>query len=108
MDEQAEIVLLERDEHISFANCGLPYYIGETILNRNKLLVQTPEAMRTRFAIDVRVYSEVTAVHPDEKTITVNSKDHGQYEESYDYLDSLAGCQALSVLIFPAYTVTVS
>ena len=86
LDEQAEIVLLERDEHISFANCGLPYYIGETILNRNKLLVQTPEAMRTRFAIDVRVYSEVTAVHPDKKTITVNSKDRGQYEESYDYL----------------------
>ena len=86
LDEQAEIVLLERDEHISFANCGLPSYIGETILNRNKLLVQTPEAMRTRFAIDVRVYSEVTAVHPDKKTITVNSKDRGQYEESYDYL----------------------
>lgn len=86
LDEQAEIVLLERDEHISFANCGLPYYIGETILNRNKLLVQTPEAMRTRFAIDVRVYSEVTAVHSDKKTITVNSKDRGQYEESYDYL----------------------
>ncbi len=86
LDEKAEIVLLERDEHISFANCGLPYYIGETILSRNKLLVQTPAAMRTRFAIDVRVYSEVTAVHPDKKTITVNSKDRGQYEESYDYL----------------------
>jgi len=86
LDEQAEIILLERDEHISFANCGLPYYIGETIQNRNKLLVQTPEAMRTRFTIDVRVYSEVTAVHPDSKTITVNSKDRGQYIENYDYL----------------------
>jgi len=86
LDEHAEIILLERDEHISFANCGLPYYIGETIQNRNKLLVQTPEAMRTRFAIDVRVYSEVTAVHPDKKTITINSKDRGQYVEKYDYL----------------------
>jgi NADPH-dependent 2,4-dienoyl-CoA reductase/sulfur reductase-like enzyme/peroxiredoxin family protein/rhodanese-related sulfurtransferase/TusA-related sulfurtransferase len=86
LDEQAEIILLERDEYISFANCGLPYYIGETIQERDRLLVQTPEAMRARFAIDVRVHSEVTAVHPDKKTITVNSKDRGQYEESYDYL----------------------
>jgi len=58
LDEQAEIILLERDEYISFANCGLPYYIGETIRERDKLLVQTPEAMRARFAIDVRVNSE--------------------------------------------------
>lgn len=86
LDEQAEIILLERDEYISFANCGLPYYIGETIKKRDKLLVQTPDAMRARFEIDVRVYSEVTAVFPDRKTITVNSKDRGQYEETYDYL----------------------
>ncbi len=86
LDEQAEIILLERDEHISFANCGLPYYIGETIQERDKLLVQTPEAMQARFAIDVRVHSEVTAVHPDKKTITISSKDRGVYEESYDYL----------------------
>ena len=86
LDEQAEIILLERDEYISFANCGLPYYIGETIKNRDKLLVQTPEAMRARFEIDVRVYSEVTGIFPDRKTITVNSKDRGQYEETYDYL----------------------
>jgi NADPH-dependent 2,4-dienoyl-CoA reductase/sulfur reductase-like enzyme/rhodanese-related sulfurtransferase/TusA-related sulfurtransferase len=86
LDEQAEIILLERGEYISFANCGLPYYIGEVIQERDKLLVQTPEAMRARFAIDVRVQSEVTAVHPDRKAITVNSKDRGQYEETYDYL----------------------
>ena len=86
LDEQAEIILLERGEYISFANCGLPYYIGEVIQERDKLLVQTPEAMRARFAIDVRVQSEVTAVHPDTKAITVNSKDRGQYEETYDDL----------------------
>lgn len=86
LDEQAEIILLERDEYISFANCGLPYYIGETIKKRDKLLVQTPDAMRERFEIDVRVYSEVTGLFPDRKTITVNSKDRGQYEETYDYL----------------------
>lgn len=86
LDEQAEIILLERDEYISFANCGLPYYIGQTILDRDKLLVQTPEAMHARFAIDVRVNSEVTAVHADQKKITINSKERGQYEETYDYL----------------------
>lgn len=86
LDEHAEIILLERDEHISFANCGLPYYIGETIQERDKLLVQTPAAMHARFALDVRVHSEVTAVHPDKQTITINSKDRGVYEESYDYL----------------------
>ena len=62
LDEEMEILLLERDEYISFANCGLPYYIGETIRDRSKLLVQTPEAMKSRFAIDVRTNSEVTAV----------------------------------------------
>jgi NADPH-dependent 2,4-dienoyl-CoA reductase/sulfur reductase-like enzyme/peroxiredoxin family protein/rhodanese-related sulfurtransferase/TusA-related sulfurtransferase len=86
LDEQAEIILLERGEYISFANCGLPYYIGGVIQERDKLLVQTPEAMRARFAIDVRVQSEVTAVHPDRKAITVNSKNRGQYEETYDDL----------------------
>jgi NADPH-dependent 2,4-dienoyl-CoA reductase/sulfur reductase-like enzyme/peroxiredoxin family protein/rhodanese-related sulfurtransferase/TusA-related sulfurtransferase len=86
LDEQAEIILLERGEYISFANCGLPYYIGGVIQQRDKLLVQTPEAMHARFAMDVRVQSEVIAVHPDKKTITVMSKDRGQYEETYDAL----------------------
>lgn len=86
LDEHAEIILFERDEHISFANCGLPYYIGETIQERDKLLVQTPAAMQARFAIDVRVYSEVTAIDPAKKTVTVSSRDKGVYEESYDAL----------------------
>ncbi|SEP01172.1 DsrE/DsrF/DrsH-like family protein [Propionispora vibrioides] len=93
LDEQAEIILLERDEHISFANCGLPYYIGETIRERDKLLVQTPEAMRARFAIDVRVNSEVTAIEPEKKMIRINSRDRGCYEESYDVLLLSPGAQ---------------
>jgi NADPH-dependent 2,4-dienoyl-CoA reductase/sulfur reductase-like enzyme/peroxiredoxin family protein/rhodanese-related sulfurtransferase/TusA-related sulfurtransferase len=95
LDENAEIILLERDEHISFANCGLPYYIGGIIEDRSKLTVQTPETMRDRFAIDVRIYSEVTAVHPDRKVITINSKDRGIYEESYDALILSPGAQPL-------------
>ncbi len=85
LDEEAEIILFEKDEHISFANCGLPYYIGETILERSKLLVQTPEAMKKRFNIDVRVFSEVIKVSPENKSVTVRS-DKGEYEENYDYL----------------------
>jgi len=86
LDEHAEIILLERDEHISFANCGLPYYIGDTIQDREKLVVQTPQAMHDRFNIDVRVNSEVTALHPESKTVSINSKTKGIYEESYDAL----------------------
>ena len=86
LDEHAEIILLERDEHISFANCGLPYYIGETIQDREKLVVQTPKAMQDRFNIDVRINSEVVALHPERKTISIRSKTKGDYEESYDSL----------------------
>src|SRR5690554_3580425 len=77
LDEQADIVLFERGEHVSFANCGLPYYIGGVIEERDKLLVQTPDKLARRFRIDVRTFSEVTAVHPERKTVTVRSKDRG-------------------------------
>lgn len=86
LDEDAEIVMFERGEYISFANCGLPYYIGESIKEREKLLVQTPEAMNERFNIDVRVNSDVISVDAKNKKVKVNSKDKGEYEESYDYL----------------------
>lgn len=75
LDEEAEIVLLERGDHISFANCGLPYYIGEEIRERDKLLLQTPERMKRRFNIDVRVRSEVIRVDPARKTVTVRCLD---------------------------------
>lgn len=95
LDENAEIIMFERDEYISFANCGLPYYIGETIKEREKLLVQTPEAMKARFNIDVRTLSEVVSVDPAKKVVKVNSKEKGAYEESYDYLILSPGGKAL-------------
>ena len=95
LDEKVEILLLERDEYISFANCGLPYYIGETIRDRSKLLVQTPEAMKSRFAIDVRTNSEVTAVDTAKNEVTVNSRERGVYTETYDSLILSPGARAL-------------
>lgn len=95
LDENAEIIMFERDEHISFANCGLPYYIGETIKDRDKLLVQTPESMKARFNIDVRNFSEVTSIDAKNKKVTVTSKVKGSYEESYDYLILSPGAKAL-------------
>lgn len=95
LDENAEIIMFERDEYISFANCGLPYYIGESIKERSKLLVQTPEGMNARFKIDVRNNSEVTKVNSQNKTVIVNSKNRGIYEESYDYLILSPGAKAL-------------
>ncbi|MDF2881333.1 MAG: pyridine nucleotide-disulfide oxidoreductase family protein [Clostridiaceae bacterium] len=86
LDENAEIIMFERGEYISFANCGLPYYIGETIKDRSNLLVQTPEAMRSRFKIDVRVNSDVISIDTVNKKVKVNSVEKGEYEESYDYL----------------------
>ena len=95
LDENAEIIMFERDEYISFANCGLPYYIGETIKDRDKLLVQTPESMKARFNIDVRNNSEVVAIDTTKKTVTVNSKIKGTYEESYDNLVLSPGGKAI-------------
>lgn len=95
LDESIEIVLFERDQYISFANCGLPYYIGEVIQNRHNLLLQTPESMMERFRIDVRVNSEVTGVDPQSKKVTVKSKDRGIYEETYDHLILSPGAKAI-------------
>ena len=95
LDEHAEIIMFERDEYISFANCGLPYYIGEAITERSKLIVQTPEAMKARFHIDVRNHSEVIKVDTDQKKVTVNSKSKGVYEERYDYLILSPGAKAI-------------
>lgn len=95
LDETAEIIMFERDEHISFANCGLPYYVGENIKERSKLLVQTPQSFNNRFSIDVRINSEVTAIQPQQKNVTVNSKEKGIYQESYDYLLLSPGAQAI-------------
>ncbi len=86
-DENAEIILFEKGDYISFANCGLPYYIGGTITERGNLQVQTPEGFHARFNVDVRVRQEVTAVDPAAKTVTVkNHGDGSTYTESYDKL----------------------
>ena len=70
VDEQAEIIMFEKGEHISYANCGLPYYIGGVIQERERLLVQTPESFSARFNIDVRVFSEVIQINSKEKIVT--------------------------------------
>ena len=87
LQEDAEIIILERGKYISYANCGLPYHVGDVIKSRESLLVSTPEMMRQRFNIDVRVENEAVKIDRDKKTVTV--KDHSRgtsYEESYDDL----------------------
>lgn len=86
VNETADILLLEKGPHISYANCGLPYYIGGVIAEREKLLVQTPESFGKRFRIDVRVQNEVLAIHPSTKTLTIRNAEGKEYEESYDKL----------------------
>lgn len=86
VDEQAEIILLEKGKYISYANCGLPYYIGGVIAEREKLLVQTPASFGQRFRIDVRVENEAVAIDPEKKTLTIRKADGKEYEETYDKL----------------------
>lgn len=87
LDETSQIIIFERGEYISFANCGLPYYIGGVIENREALLVQTVEGMSKRFNLDIRNFSEVVSIDPENKTISVkNLKTNEEYKESYDEL----------------------
>ena len=86
VDEQAEIILLEKGKYISYANCGLPYYIGGVIAEREKLLVQTPASFGQRFRIDVRIENEAVAIDPEKKTLTIRKADGKEYEETYDKL----------------------
>ncbi|MDY4183431.1 MAG: CoA-disulfide reductase [Candidatus Onthovivens sp.] len=87
LDEQAEIIVFERSGFISYANCGLPYYIGGTIEDENKLTLQTPESFWRRFRVKVNVHHEVIAIHPDSKTVTVKNLENDKiFTESYDKL----------------------
>ncbi|MBN1935175.1 MAG: DsrE/DsrF/DrsH-like family protein [Anaerolineae bacterium] len=87
MDERAEILLLERGPYISFANCGLPYHIGGVITERDRLLVQTPEAFKARFNVEARVQHEVTRIDRAAKTVQIKNLQTGEtYSESYDKL----------------------
>ena len=95
LDENAHIVVVERGPYISFANCGLPYYLGGTIQDRAALTLQTPESFKARFNIDVRVFSEAVSIQPDNKTITIHNHNTGEeYEESYDSLILSMGADA--------------
>ena len=85
-DEQAEIIMLEKGKYISYANCGLPYYIGGTIADRDRLFVQTPASFSRRFAVDVREENEAIAIDTQRKTVSIRRKDGSVYEESYDKL----------------------
>ncbi|MGM0572943.1 MAG: FAD-dependent oxidoreductase [Bacteroidota bacterium] len=95
-DEHADIVMFERGEHISYANCGLPYYIGGTIAERENLFVQTPESFSKRFNVDVRTRQEVVSVDPKNKTVTVRDlTKETEYEEAYDKLVMSPGAEPL-------------
>jgi NADPH-dependent 2,4-dienoyl-CoA reductase/sulfur reductase-like enzyme/rhodanese-related sulfurtransferase len=85
LDESAEIVMFEKGEYISFANCGLPYYIGDTIKDRENLIIQTPQKFKDRFKVDVRTNAEVISINPVEKTISVRNGG-STYHEHYDAL----------------------
>jgi NADPH-dependent 2,4-dienoyl-CoA reductase/sulfur reductase-like enzyme/rhodanese-related sulfurtransferase len=96
LDERAEIILFERGEYISFANCGLPYYIGDVIQKRDDLFVTTPQAFRQRYNIDIRIFSEVTAIDRSRKQVEVKNLKTGEtYRESYDKLILSPGAEPL-------------
>ncbi len=96
LDEHAEIIMFERGEYISFANCGLPYYIGGEITERSALTLQTPASFHARFNVDVRVQNEVVAIDPAAKTVTVkNLKTGEEYREGYDKLILSPGAEPI-------------
>ena len=95
LDENLEIIIFEKGEYVSFANCGLPYHIGEVIENRESLLVQTPESLKARFNLDVRVNSEVIEVNGEDKKVKVKTKNGEEYEENFDFLVLSPGAKPL-------------
>ncbi len=96
LDETAQIVLLERGEYISYANCGLPYHVGDVIKARQSLLLQTPEAMKGKFRVDVRVQNEVLSIDREKKTVLVKRVETGEtYTEPYDTLVISTGSSPL-------------
>ena len=96
LDETAEIVMLEKGEYISFANCGLPYYIGGEIKEKSALTLQTPQSFHARFNIDVRTSSEAVAIDRVHKTVSVKDKKTGRiYTENYDKLILSMGAEPM-------------
>lgn len=96
LDETAEIIMFERGEYISFANCGLPYYIGGEIKSKSLLTLQTPQSFNTRFRVDVRIQSEVTSINRKEKIVAVTNRITGEkYTEGYDKLVLSPGAEPI-------------
>ena len=96
LDENAEIIVLERSHHVSFANCGLPYHIGGVIKERERLLLQTPESLRESLNLDVRTAQEVLSIDPNNKVLKIRELESGrEYEESYDKLAYCPGAEAM-------------
>lgn len=99
LDENAEIIVFEKSGFISYANCGLPYYIGGTIENENALTLQTPQSFYSRFRVDMRVHHEVLAINPDSKTVAVKNLGTGEvFDESYDKLLISTGARPVKPL----------
>lgn len=95
-DDSMEIIILEKGDYISYANCGLPYYIGDVIKSRDALLLQTPQAMKDKFNIDVRISNQVMSISPEHKTVEVKNLKTGEvYEEAYDNLLLATGSSPL-------------
>ncbi len=98
--EDAEIIVFEQGPHVSYANCGLPYHVGEVIPLESSLLLQTPESLKARFNLDVRVNNRVTKINPDAKSIEVKNLVTGEtYLESYDSLILSTGAKPRMVPI---------
>ena len=96
LDESAEIVILERGEYVSFANCGLPYYIGGAITQKENLTLQSPESFKERFNIEVRTFSNAVRIDPERKIVTVEDLHSGKiYEEGYDKLILSPGAEPI-------------
>lgn len=96
LNEQAEIIVLERTGFVSYANCGLPYYVGGVICDKNKLTLQTPQSFYSRFNIEVRVRQEALSIDPAAKTVLVRRLEDGsEYTETYDKLILSPGAKAV-------------
>lgn len=96
LDENAEIIILEKGGYISFANCGLPYFIGGVITDKNMLTLQTPESFKARFNIDVRTFNEAIHINREKKSVTVkNLQTDTTYEETYDTLILSPGAEPI-------------
>lgn len=96
LDEKSEIIIFDRGDYVSFANCGLPYYVGNVIKTKEKLLLQTPKSFKDRFNIDVRLNEEVTKVLRQDKKIQIRKKDGTIYEENYDKLVLSPGAEPIN------------